>query len=96
MLSKIFREELLSPSDKYKHKIFTEGRPVCLLHCIENILNHLCGIRSAVNGWTKSTGLSTIYSLMSPLQQRNYQLEKNMPIPILVLNSKSLLYFVTK
>ena len=39
----------------------------------------------AAQSFTKSTGLSTIYSLIYPLQQqRNYQLEKKMiPIPLL-------------
>ena len=33
----------MSLSDKHNHKTFTKCPPASLLHCMENILNHLPG-----------------------------------------------------
>ena len=62
----------MSLSDKHNYKAFTKSPPASLLHCIENILNHLCGkchdslADSGCSSFTKSTGLSISYSLVSP------------------------------
>ena len=55
----------MSISNKHNHKTFTKSPPASLLHCIENILNHLFGkcrnflTSMAALSFTKSTGLCT-------------------------------------
>ena len=87
---------LKSISNKDNYKTFLKGPPASLLHCIENILSHSSGKchDSPTNGcsefhqWLLWVSPSyNIYSLVSPQQQRNYQLEKKMiPIPLLVFH----------
>ena len=57
----------MSISDKHDFKTFTKSLPASLLHCIENILNHLSGKcrdfpTMAAPIFTKSTGLCAIFT----------------------------------
>ena len=66
MLSRIFSQALPSISKKHNYKIFTKRSPAYLLHCIENILNHLSGkcpdsLTIAAVSFAKSSGLCTIF-----------------------------------
>ena len=70
----------LSISHKHNYKTFTKSPVASLLHCIENILNYSSGkcrdsLTMAFLSFTKP--LYNIYSLISPQQQHNYQLEKD-------------------
>ena len=73
-------------SNKHNNKTFTKSPSASLLHCIENILNHFSGkcfgsLTMAALSSTRST-LYNIYSLISPQQERNYQLEKRYRSPL--------------
>ena len=72
----------MSISYKNNHKTFSGSPSASLLHCIENILRHSSGkcrdsltmaTLSFTNGCPK---FHNIYSLISPQQQLNYQLEQ--------------------
>ena len=77
MLPRIFSKPLMFISNKHNYKIFSKSPPASLLHCIENILSHSSGKRcDSLTMAALVSPLYNIYSLKSPQQQRNYQLEK--------------------
>ena len=92
---KKFSKPLMSISNRHSYKTFSESLPASLLHCIKNILSDLSGkhcdsLTMAALHFTSGCSefyLYCIYSLISPRQQCDYQLEKKMiPIPLLVFH----------
>ena len=79
----------MSIINKCNYKTFTKSLPRPLLHCIKNILE--LSLEVPGNGYFEvrkvNWPLYNIYSLVSPQQQLNYQLEKMMIlIPLLVFH----------
>ena len=102
LLSRISSEPLMSLGNKHNYKTFPKSPPASLLHCIGNILSRSSGKwrdsltmvpLSFTSGCSKFhlvqylfTNIS-LYLLISPKQQRNYQREEKMiPIPLLVFH----------